>query len=364
MRFTLDRLVDRDGGHKNTAVLVTPQSVEVASIDDLAGSNSREEPQRRGKIVSTLAELYQGAYQSLSQKAAGTAKVVRREAIATLLAGALAAGCALALTNHTNSKGVKVMYPSDFSCAKIASDFGDYYNPDGSKRTWSAPHSGIDFIDDYVVAPAEGVVARVMGCTLPSGCQVAIYHDGKEINVAGDGGSFLSWFIHLKEIDNKNSAHKYVAEGQKVKRGQIIAEKGKTGSNVAYPGSIPHTHWQLYKNETGEGYIIRGNKEDHWPELIDRKVANPHDYWAPHELDVQGQVKYIPQFRSHAKSSRGFTYPALCPKNKVSLIGSSNKPLTIELNLDYVKLPRLGLDLDSFREEMVYKANRQFKKAA
>ena len=233
----------------------------------------------------------------------------------------------------------EVDYPPDFSCHKILSDFWDKFTSDGLER--STPHSGIDFIDDFVISPADGIVVGIYDCKNPAdtACELVIYHDGKTVNVIGDGSSFLSYFVHLKKIDNRNSTRKYVKEGQTVKRGQIIAEKGKTGGFGLRKGSIAHTDWTLFKNDTGKGvfhddmalfysketgyiYIERSkphtsdkletrvNSDDVMARLVDGRLVNPHFYWAQHPLDRK--IKYIPQFREGFKYDRGFTYPGLC----------------------------------------------------
>ncbi len=86
------------------------------------------------------------------------------------------------------------------------------------------PHYGIDIAGKTgtaVLAPADGVVSLTANMLLSGG---TLYLD--------HGQGVSSAFLHLSRI--------LVAEGQKVLRGQKIAEIGRTGRVTG-----PHLHWQV-----------------------------------------------------------------------------------------------------------------------
>lgn len=89
------------------------------------------------------------------------------------------------------------------------------------------PHNGTDFamrIGSPVVSTGDGVVTRVVRHKY-AGLYIEIKH----------GQSYKTRYLHL----NKS----YVVKGQRVKRGQKIAQSGNTGRSTG-----PHLHFELHKN--------------------------------------------------------------------------------------------------------------------
>ena len=313
------------------------------SIDVIAETNSPISTQELAPL-----SLYQKGKRVLSQIKAKVSRGARRAVLATTLAGVLAACSVAAFYSHTNSSGVKVAYPPDFSCYSIASDFGSYYNPEGTKRTWSAPHTGLDLFGDTVIAAANGRVIFIND-HLNNGHEVIIIHTPKDL---GRDVYAFTWYVHLKE----DSSRQYIKVGDDVVAGQRIAEVGKSGKNLEYTGAVAHLHFEIWTNKDGR-WRFRTDGTYRWLSYPDGSRANPHDFWAKHPLDKPGEVKYIP-FSNGEKYGGGFVFPIKCPlpKKKSGLdMGGSNI--------------LLGLDLDRIREEIteriIYSPNgNQFKKAA
>ncbi|MBI2657329.1 M23 family metallopeptidase [Candidatus Woesearchaeota archaeon] len=353
----VDKPVDFDG------VLILdrqPTKPRHPTIDDIATA-AENIPQsthlENGTARQRFAGLYERVRGAVSQIKPKALRGIRRVALPVTLAAALAACSAAALTSHTASSGVKVVYPPDFTCHSIASDYGSYYNPDGSKRTFSAPHTAIDVFGDIVVAPANGRVIDIAYHS-KAGNIVTLLHTPKDLKNGKDFYLF-TYFSHLKESNGKSSASKYIKIGDDVVAGQPIAEVGKTGKNVEYPGSVEHLHFEVWMNRDGVYMFNFGDKDNRGDRLVyvnKGSNANPHDFWARHPLDKPGEVKYIP-FSNGEKYGGGFVFPIKCPlpKKKSSLdMGGSNI--------------LLGLDLDRIREEIteriIYSQNgSQFKKA-
>lgn len=92
----------------------------------------------------------------------------------------------------------------------------------GQPRT---PHFGVDVaaaVGTPVVAPADGVVSLV---------HPDMYYSGGTL-VMDHGHGLSTTFIHLSRI--------LVAEGQRVERGQVVAEVGATGRATG-----PHLDWRM-----------------------------------------------------------------------------------------------------------------------
>lgn len=91
------------------------------------------------------------------------------------------------------------------------------------------PHTGVDFtapIGTKVRAAGDGVVVDVNPVRGPSGYGITITID--------HGFSYRTFYAHLNRI--------LVNVGDRVKRGQIIAESGNTGLSIA-----PHLHFEVHK---------------------------------------------------------------------------------------------------------------------
>lgn len=198
----------------------------------------------------------------------------------------------------------EVLYPPEFTCEKRLADFDTWQTLDGSQRT--ELHTGIDVTGHTIIAPANGKVLSIYQ-GLMGGYKVALLHTPKDLDK--DGIYVFSYFLHLKEVDGKNSALKYMREGQTVHRGQPIAEVGRTGTMA---GSAEHLHLEVWINDTGtydkrnDGGIIPHN----------HKLINPHLLWAKHPMDDKVK-KYITIFEENQKLYKGgFTYPIHCPPKK------------------------------------------------
>jgi len=360
----LEGMVSKPMG-TNIGVLVSDRQPTIpinTTIDDIT-AKAAENPLQGTKLGNEvprggLAEFYDKIKRTVSKIKPGVLRGFRRAAFATTLTGVLAACSVAALSSHTSSSGAKVAYPPDFSCHPIASDYGSYYNPDGSKRTWSAPHPAIDLFGDIVVAPANGKVIDIAYHS-KAGHIVTLLHTPHDLK-NGRNVYLFTYFSHLKGDGEKSSASKYIKIGDPVVAGQQIAEVGKTGKNLEYPGSVEHLHFEIWANRDGVYLFNWGNmdtREDRLVYVNKGSNVNPHNLWAKHPLDKPGEVKYIP-FSNGEKYEGGFVYPIRCPlpKKKSGFDNGSSNIL-------------LGLDLDRIREEIteriIYSPNgNQFKKAA
>lgn len=106
----------------------------------------------------------------------------------------------------------------------VTSAFGWRNDPFTGKRTF---HRGIDIATHYgnpVVATADGVVVRVKRDKI----------GGRTILISHKGG-YTTVYCHLSKFLSK--------PGQRVKRGDIIGEVGKTGKALG-----PHVHYEVRVN--------------------------------------------------------------------------------------------------------------------
>lgn len=261
------------------------------SIDAVAKPNTHVISQ--GNNPLSFYERAQGIVSHIKSRAS---KGARRAAFATTLAGALAACATAGFYTHTDSKGVKVAYPPDFSCRPIATDYGVPIIIEGKRIS----HPGIDVVGKIIIAPADGMVRSIEWSDGP-GYEISLIHSPHDLGIPDTYA--LSWFAHLKEVNGKNSALKYVKEGDSVFKGQPIAEVGNTGRWSWFE----HLHWQLL--------VTKGRR----PRNSVSEVVNNHDYWSPHPQDKHGEVKYIP-FLSEGEKYEGpkvgFIYPVLCSPRK------------------------------------------------
>ena len=105
------------------------------------------------------------------------------------------------------------------SSSTISSGFG---------TRWGRPHEGIDIpgkVGAHIVAASEGVIVY-------SGSEIGGYGN---ITVIAHRNGFFTVYAHAR----KNFTHK----GQRVFRGQVIAEIGMTGRTYG-----PHLHFEMRKN--------------------------------------------------------------------------------------------------------------------
>jgi hypothetical protein len=98
----------------------------------------------------------------------------------------------------------------------------------GFGSRWGKPHEGIDIpgkVGSHIVAASEGVVVY-------SGSDIGGYGN---ITVLAHRNGFFTVYAHAK----KNFTH----QGQRVYRGQVIAQIGMTGRTYG-----PHLHFEMRKN--------------------------------------------------------------------------------------------------------------------
>lgn len=100
-------------------------------------------------------------------------------------------------------------------------------------------HKGIDFkvpLGTPVYATADGVISKVQQKETGYGNLIVIKHDDE----------YESYFGHLSELQ--------VAEGQRVRKGDVIALSGNSGAST-----LPHLHYEVRKKgvpQDPEGYLI------------------------------------------------------------------------------------------------------------
>lgn len=168
----------------------------------------------------------------------------------------------------------------------IISDYLSSTGVNGGTR--SERHKGIDFggkIGTPILAAADGLVV-MSGDTLPGGKTVIIDH-GQD----SDGSYIKSEYVH----NDKN----LVNEGDRVKRGQKIAELGVTGRNS---GGIPHLHFEVKRVDVSEGGF--------W------KHINPRNYFMKDQLDPKKIIVCFDQNESYPTLPIKFTHPVECSSNK------------------------------------------------
>ena len=92
-------------------------------------------------------------------------------------------------------------------------------------------HSGVDFaapVGTHIYCSGDGVVEKVItGSGGGYGINIIVNH----------GYGYKTRYAHLRKA--------YVKEGQKVKRGEYIADVGNSGKSTA-----PHLHYEVLKNDT------------------------------------------------------------------------------------------------------------------
>jgi murein DD-endopeptidase MepM/ murein hydrolase activator NlpD len=106
----------------------------------------------------------------------------------------------------------------------LSSDFGYRFNPFSGRRTF---HAGTDIANSVgtpIVAPAEGIVTYV-GSSGGFGLVVRIDH----------GYNLVTKYGHTSKV--------FVTQGQRVKRGDKIANIGSSGRSTG-----PHLHYQVEVN--------------------------------------------------------------------------------------------------------------------
>lgn len=119
--------------------------------------------------------------------------------------------------NHLLQSG-EFLWPVP-SSNRLSSNFG---------ARWGRKHEGVDIparVGSHIVAAAEGVVVY-------SGDEIGGYGN---ITVIAHKNGFFTVYAHAKE--------NYTKQGQRVYRGQVIAQVGMTGRTYG-----PHLHFEVRKN--------------------------------------------------------------------------------------------------------------------
>ena len=175
-------------------------------------------------------------------------------------------GFVLRYHNEKSPSGYEIEIPKN--SPPIISDFKSGYGVLGgyreayAKTNFENKHEGVDFYVEPglpIIAAADG---KVYGLKVKDKCvgnQFAIYF-GKST----DGTKLYATHMHVGKM--------HVKKGDKVKRGQLIADAGEVV--VGCGGGMEHLHFQLSKKRgSGQGwgsYKYLGGPKG-W--------LNPHEYW-------------------------------------------------------------------------------------
>jgi murein DD-endopeptidase MepM/ murein hydrolase activator NlpD len=119
-----------------------------------------------------------------------------------------------------------IMPVKDVDIYRISSHFG--YRTDPFYKVQKL-HSGIDFagpIGTHIYCTGDGVVEKVIKGNGGYGNNIVVNH----------GYGYKTRYAHINKA--------YVKEGQKVKRGEHIADMGNSGKSTA-----PHLHYEVIKND-------------------------------------------------------------------------------------------------------------------
>lgn len=165
-----------------------------------------------------------------------------------------------------------VSYPH--GAPKIISDFGSWYNTIGEKR--KEVHEAIDIIEEPgypIIAAAPGEVVRADDKG-EWGYRIVVYHGKNDF-----GNPVSTVYLH----NQKN----LVKKGNRVKRGQQIAELGKCPSC-----KTAHLHFAVVTGPRGR-----------------LKYESPHQYW----VDGPNKITCFDAKREY-KNDLLFTYPVSCSK--------------------------------------------------
>ena len=213
---------------------------------------------------------------------------------------------------HT-SHGVDVVVPQNAPI--ITSDFHSRVGSNGLKR--SGKHRGVDIFAETgtpVIAAADGRVvrARIDKCWGPT---ILVSHGLDKNN-----RPFYGLYGHVRNIR--------VREGQKVKRGQQIAEMGEDIFTSCGAG-VHHLHFQISYNPRRIPLFGWG-----WANFVMDGVnaPNPHKYWE----NGEGKITCFKEGKKYSAS--GLTYPVPCanfPGEKSRISGTTR---FAGENLEQIKL--------------------------
>jgi len=168
----------------------------------------------------------------------------------------------------------QIVFPDN--APRIISDYESWTDTGGEKR--KEKHNGIDIegeIGDPIIAAADGTITKAEDSG-KMGLRVVILH-GK--NEYGD-------YVNTVYLHNSKNL---VEVGDKVKRGQKIAEMGQCPVCKTV-----HLHFAVW-------IVQPGVKKHH---------ENPHKYW----FDGPYQIACYDSAKEYPKGSMKFTYPVVCSK--------------------------------------------------
>ena len=141
-----------------------------------------------------------------------------------LVAAASALVACILLVTITNAQNMPSMHPID-ERAKVTSTFGERVHPFTKQLKH---HSGIDFavpVGTPIRATADGLVLVAVEQQTGHGNHIVLQHDEEYSSMYANLNSFL------------------VREGDRVKKGDIIAYSGNSGASTA-----PHLHYEVLKD--------------------------------------------------------------------------------------------------------------------
>ncbi|MBM3533988.1 MAG: M23 family metallopeptidase [Alphaproteobacteria bacterium] len=137
--------------------------------------------------------------------------------------------------------GLRPAYPPDAKCPTVTSPFASPTRSDGSRRSprfFAGLHGGVDIpapAGTPVLAVASGTVVHVTKGVSIGGIGMVLQH-------APDDTGLPAWtyteYKHLRSMPD-------FQPGDKVKRGQVIADVGDTGTTGGHYGEEGFTHLHL-----------------------------------------------------------------------------------------------------------------------
>ena len=183
--------------------------------------------------------------------------------------------------------GALELYPKGAN--PIISGYGAHDTAHSLRR--SSPHNAIDIGGSYgdaILAAADGVVVRDMWRTY--GGNVILIEHGQDAN----GNYLITGYAH--------NARNLVHYGEKVKRGQKIAEMGATGLGS---GGVTHLHFEVWISPSPGGV---GNSEGAWSRKWNH--TDPEKFW----YNGAKKITCFEPSISYQNASVRLTYPVECKR--------------------------------------------------
>jgi len=194
-------------------------------LDALDAAATQHDTDAAGSSAALLADSGASA-RALVNSSRSTDRADGLMCAATAGSGANGAGAALG--------GEPVVMPLTAGSYRQSSLYGDRVHP--ISGVWSK-HEGLDFaapLGTDIHSVADGVVVHAgEGLDGRSSMLVIIEHEV-------EGQTFYSWYVHMYPDGV------FVAEGQKVRAGEVIGEVGNNGNSTG-----PHLHLEIHLDEQG-----------------------------------------------------------------------------------------------------------------